>query len=104
MTAALLVLAVVAEVSGTLSLRQSRGLRRPAWVAATATAYLLALGLLAVVLQRGMLVGVAYGVWAALGIVLTAVAGRVLFRDPLTPQMVAGMTVVLAGVALVELG
>ncbi len=104
MTAALLVLAVVAEVTGTLSLRESRGLRRPGWVAATAGAYLLALGLLAVVLQRGMPVGVAYGVWAALGIVLTAVAGRVLFRDPLTTQMVVGMAVVLAGVALVELG
>ncbi|VXB88285.1 DMT family transporter [Nocardioides sp. AX2bis] len=104
MTAALLVLAAVAEVSGTLSLRQSRGLRRPGWVAATAGAYLLAFGLLALVLQRGMPVGVAYGVWAALGIVITAVAGRLLFRDPLNAPMVAGMVVVLAGVALVELG
>ncbi len=104
MTGALLVLAVVAEVTATLSLRQSRGLRRPGWVVATGAAYLLALGLLALVLQRGMPVGVAYGLWAALGIVLTAVAGRVLFRDPLNAQMIGGMAVVLAGVALVELG
>lgn len=104
MTGALLVLAVLAEVSGTLALRQSRGLRRPGWVAATGTAYALAFAGLALVLHRGLPVGVAYGVWAALGIVLTAVAGRLLFRDPLNAQMVAGMAVVLAGVALVEVG
>lgn len=104
MTAVLLVLAVLAEVSGTLALRQSGGLRRPGWVAVTVLAYVVAFAGLALVLQRGMPVGVAYGLWAALGIVLTAVAGRVLFRDPLNAQMVAGMVVVLAGVALVELG
>lgn len=104
MTAALLVLAILAEVTGTLALRQSRGLRRHRWVAVMVVAYLLAFAALALVLQRGTPVGVAYGLWAALGIVLTAVAGRVLFRDPLNAPMVVGMVVVLTGVALVELG
>lgn len=104
MTAALLVFAILAEVTGTLALRQSHGLRRHRWVAVMAVAYLLAFAGLALVLQRGTPVGVAYGLWAALGIVLTAVAGRVLFRDPLNAPMMWGMVVVLTGVALVELG
>lgn len=104
MTAALLLLAILAEVTGTLALRQSRGLRRRRWVAVVVVAYLLAFAALALVLQHGTPVGVAYGVWAALGIVLTAVAGRVLFRDPLNTPMIVGMVVVLTGVALVELG
>lgn len=104
MTTLLLLGAVVAEVTGTLCLRQSRGLRRPRWVAATLGAYVVAFSGLALVLHRGLPVGVAYAVWAALGIVLTALAGRVLFGDPLDRRMVAGIAVVLTGVALVELG
>lgn len=104
MTTLLLLGAVLAEVTGTLCLRQSRGLRRPRWVAATFTAYVVAFTALGLVLHRGMPVGVAYAVWAAMGIVLTAVAGRVLFDDPLDQRMVAGIAVVLTGVALVELG
>jgi small multidrug resistance pump len=51
-----------------------------------------------------MAVGVAYGVWAATGVALTAIAGRVLFRDPLTPMMLGGIGAIAAGVLLIELG
>ena len=51
-----------------------------------------------------MSLGVAYGVWVAVGIVLTAVLSRILVREPLTPLMLAGMGLIVAGVMLVELG
>ena len=51
-----------------------------------------------------MPLGVAYGVWAATGIVLTALLSRLLFREALTPVMIAGMGMIVGGVLLVELG
>lgn len=104
MTATLLMVAVLCEVGGTLSLRASRGLRRPGWVALTAAAYAVAFSCLALTLRRGLEVGVAYGVWAAVGIVLTALAGRFLLDEPLSPTMVVGIAAILAGVTLVEVG
>ena len=66
--------------------------------------YVIAFALLSGALQTGMPLGVAYGVWAAAGIVLTALLSRVLFQEALTPLMLAGMGMIAAGVLLVELG
>lgn len=95
--------AILAEVIGTLSLRAAAGGRRP-WYLLVAVAYLLAFGLLSGTLAAGMPLGVAYGIWTAVGIVLTALASRVLFREALTPVMLAGMGMIAAGVLLIELG
>lgn len=103
-TLVLLLVAVVAEVTGTLALRASQGLRRPRWVAAMVLAYLVAFGCLGLVLRRGLEVGVAYGVWAALGTVLTAAAGWALFGERLGRVTLLGLGLVVAGVLLVEVG
>jgi small multidrug resistance pump len=66
--------------------------------------YVVAFGLLAVALTLGLPIGVAYGIWAATGVALTAVLGRVLFREPLTRLMLAGIGLIIVGVLLVELG
>jgi small multidrug resistance pump len=104
MTWLLLSGAIVSEVAGTLALRQSAGLRRRAWIAPVVAAYVLSFVLLWLTLDAGLAVGVAYGVWAATGVALTALAGRVLFRDPLTPTMALGIAAIAAGVLLIELG
>ncbi len=104
LTLAALLVATVAEVTGTLALRQSDGMRRRGWLGVALTAYAVAFGFLSLTLHRGLAVGVAYGIWAAVGIVLTALAGRVLFGEALTPTMSLGIVVVLTGVLLVELG
>jgi small multidrug resistance pump len=95
--------AVVFEVSGTLALRvASEGRRR--WIAVVLLSYLCAFALLTLTLDAGIALGVAYGVWAACGVALTALASRVLFREPLTPTMLAGIVLIIVGVLLVELG
>ena len=95
--------AVISEVASTLSLRVAAGGRR-AWYAPVVIGYDIAFALLSGALRTGMPLGVAYGVWAAAGIVLTALLSRVLFREALTPMMLTGMGLISAGVLLVELG
>lgn len=95
--------AILAEVIGTLSLRGAAGGRR-AWYLLVGVAYVAAFGLLSGTLAAGMPLGVAYGMWAAVGIVLTALASRALFGEALTPMMLAGFGMIAAGVLLIELG
>lgn len=101
-TWALLIAAVATEVSATLSLRASQD--HSAWLALVVTGYLAAFVLLTLVLRAGMPVGVAYGIWGALGTAATAVLAAVLFGDPFTWPIVAGIGLIIAGVLLVELG
>ena len=41
-------------------------------------------------LVEGLALGVAYGIWAATGVALTATLSRMLFKEPLTKVMAAG--------------
>ncbi|WP_394213849.1 DMT family transporter [Brachybacterium vulturis] len=95
--------AILAEVVGTLSLRAATEGRR-AWYVLVVGAYVVAFALLSGTLAEGMPLGVAYGMWAAVGIVLTALASRVLFRENLTLMMLAGFGMIAVGVLLIELG
>jgi small multidrug resistance pump len=100
----LLATAIVLEVGGTLSLRQSDGMRKRSWASVTVMTYVVSTYLLWLTLGLGMAVGVAYGIWAATGVALTALAGRLLFKDPLTPVMLLGIAAIAGGVLLIELG
>ena len=101
-TWALLLGAILTEVSATLSLRASQDHR--AWLAAVVLGYLASFALLTQVLRAGMPVGVAYGIWGALGTAITAVTASVVFGDPFTRPIVLGIGLIIAGVLLVELG
>jgi small multidrug resistance pump len=101
---ALLIGAIVCEVTGTIALRLSDGFAKPIPSAITVAAYLAAFFLLAQVLKRGMAVGVVYGVWAALGIALVALIGAVFLGDSLTWVQVGGLGLVIAGVVALEAG
>jgi small multidrug resistance pump len=99
---ALLAVAIVSEVVGTLSLRAA--LEHPAFFALVALGYVVAFWLLSAVLAAGMPVGVAYGIWAATGVALTAVLATLVFHDPFTVQIGCGIVLVVLGVLLVETG
>ncbi len=104
MTWLLLALAIASEVTATLSLRASEGLRRRRWIPVIVVGYLAAFTLLGTILAMGMPVGVAYGVWAAAGVAITAVLGRVIFKDHFSVLMAIGVVLIGAGVAMIELG
>ena len=99
----LLAIAIVTEVGATISLKLATDGKR-VWYVAVVAGYLIAFSLLAVALTLGLPIGVAYGIWAATGVALTAVLGRVLFREPLTALMLGGIALIIVGVLLVELG
>ncbi|MEE1650439.1 SMR family transporter [Brachybacterium sp. J144] len=95
--------AILTEVAATLSLRMAATGRRR-WYVPVVLGYVLAFALLSGALAAGMPLGVAYGVWTAVGIIATALLSRLLFREALTPVMLGGMGLIVVGVLLVELG
>jgi small multidrug resistance pump len=66
--------------------------------------YVIAFGLLAAVLKRGMYVGVAYGIWAAAGVALVAIVGATVLGERLTGIQIIGIVLVATGVLALELG
>jgi small multidrug resistance pump len=98
-----LVVAILSEVAASLSLKAAAD-GKSRWYAVVAVGYLLAFTSLTFALDRGLGIGVAYGIWVASGVALTAVASRFLFKEPLTKLMGLGIALVGAGVLLVELG
>ncbi len=66
--------------------------------------YVLSYSALSVTLALGMPLGVAYGIWTAAGVALTAVIGRIVFGERFTWVMGLGVVLVMAGVLLVETG
>jgi len=103
-TWALLALAIASEVTATLSLRASEGLRRRGWIPVIVVGYLAAFTLLGTILAMGMPVGVAYGVWSAAGVAITAILGRVIFKDHFSVMMAIGVALIALGVVLIEFG
>lgn len=94
--------AIVLEVAGSLSLKGA--LSVPAFYLVVALGYAGAFVFLALTLRVRMPLGVAYGIWGAAGVVLTAVLSSLIFDEPLTPLMGAGIAIIIAGVLCVELG
>lgn len=98
----LLASAILCEVAATLSLKKA--LDAPAVYGVVAVGYLASFILLNRTLEAGLGVGLAYGVWAGCGVVLTAVGSRVFFDEPLNGVMVAGICLIVSGVLMVQLG
>mgnify|MGYP000849970369 CR=1 FL=1 len=94
--------AIVSEVSATLALRQA--LNHPGFYIVVGIGYALAFILLSLTLKAGMPLGVAYGLWGALGVALTAVLSMLVFGEPITVLVALGIALIMAGVLLVEVG
>src|SRR5690625_3335988 len=80
--------AILAEVIATLSLKAALDL--PVLYLVVAAGYAVTFVLLAQSLRRGMGLGVAYGIWGASGVTLTAVLAAFLFGEDLNAVMAWG--------------
>lgn len=96
-------LAIGFEVLATLSLRMA-AVGRKIWLVPVAGGYLISFVLLAMTLRTGVPLGVAYGLWAALGVALIAIFSRAIFKEPITRLSALGLVCIIGGVLLVQIG
>ena len=94
--------AIACEVAGSLSLKGA--IDHPALYIPVAIGFVASFVFFAGVLRHGMPLGVAYGVWAASGVALTAVLSAIIYGEPFTWVMAIGIVLIMAGVLFVEMG
>lgn len=95
-------LAIALEVLGTTMLQQSQQFSRLVPTAIMLACYLTSLFFLSVSLKT-LPVGIAYAIWSGLGIVLISIIGYVVFRQALDAAAIVGLSLIIAGVAVVNL-
>jgi len=100
-----LALAIVGEVIATTFLKLTSGEKAVWWAyPIVGIGYVFAFTMLAQTLSKGVPLGIAYAIWAGVGVVLVAVISWLVFHETLTWMQLAGMVLVVAGVTLLELG
>ncbi|NEU10833.1 multidrug efflux SMR transporter [Methylobacterium sp. BTF04] len=95
----ILSLAIGAEVTATLALKAADGLTRPGPTLVVALGYGTALWLMSSSMDM-LPIGVVYAIWAGVGMVGAALGGAVLFDEPVSPMMIAGIGVIALGVTI----
>ncbi len=97
--------AIVTEVVATTALKFASGDgNRVIPYIIVAVGYIAAFVLLSLSLQRGVPLGIAYAIWAGVGVVLVVLISWLMFKESLTLMQIAGMVLVIGGVTLLELG
>lgn len=97
-----LAIAIVAEVIGTSALRASEGFTRLAPALVVVAGYGLAFYCLSMTL-KSMPVGIVYAIWSGVGIVLITLVAMVLYRQVPDLPAVAGLSLIVAGVVVLNL-
>lgn len=97
-----LALAIVSEVIGTSALQASQQFTRALPSAIVIAGYGSAFYFLALTLKV-MPLGIVYALWAGLGIVLITAVGWLLFGQKLDVAALAGIGLIVAGVAVIHL-
>lgn len=97
-----LALAIVSEIIGTSALKSSEGFTR-LWPSVIVVAsYAAAFYLLSLTLKT-IPVGIAYAIWAGVGVVLITLAAWVLYGQALDLAAIIGISLIVAGVVVLNL-
>lgn len=100
-----LALAIIGEVIATTFLKFTSGERQVWWAyPIVVVGYVGAFAMLSLTLSRGVPLGIAYALWAGIGVVLVAIISWLAFKESLTLVQLVGMALVIGGVVLLELG
>jgi small multidrug resistance pump len=95
-------LAICLEVLGTSFLAKSNGFSKPIPSIITVIAFCACFYFLSQAL-KSIPLGIAYAIWAGLGIVLTATVSVVIFKQKLDTPAILGMLLIVAGVVVINL-
>ena len=101
-SAALLALAILAEVAATMALKASAGFSRLWPTLASLLGYAVAFYCMSLAM-RTVPVGVIYAIWSGVGIVLIALFSWLFYGERLDAPALAGIGLILAGVLLINL-
>ena len=98
-------IAIVGEVIATSFLKLTSGDKAVWWAyPVVIVGYVVAFGALSLALGKGIPLGIAYAIWAGIGVVLVALISWLIFHEPLSLLQVGGIVLVVAGVTMLELG
>ncbi len=97
-----LAIAITAEVIATTSMKALAGFSRPLPLLLVVVGYSVSFWMLSLVVKT-IPVGIAYAVWAGLGIVLVSIAAALIYGQKLDLPAVLGMGLIIAGVAVIQL-
>lgn len=94
--------AILGEIAGTSALKAADGMTKLGPAAIVVVGYSIAFWCMSIAI-RTIPVGIAYAVWSGVGIVLIAAIGWVLYGQKLDAAAIAGLALIIAGVAVVNL-
>ena len=97
-----LAIAICSEVVATVSMKAVKGLNTPIPLLLMIVGYGVAFWMLTLVV-RTVPVGVAYAVWAGLGIVMVSVAALFIYGQKLDVPAMLGMALIVLGVVVIQL-
>ncbi|HEX6352749.1 multidrug efflux SMR transporter [Actinophytocola sp.] len=96
--------AIAFEVLGTSLLKVTEGFTRLWPTVACLGSYVAAFAALAWAIKHDLPVGVAYAMWSGLGTAAIVAIGVVFLNEPISFQKIAGVVLVIGGVAVLNLG
>jgi len=94
-------IAIVAEVIGTSFLKSAEGFTRLIPSTFVVASYVVAFFFLGLALKT-LPVGIAYAIWAGVGVALIALVGYAFFGQPLDAPAIVGMALIVAGVVVIN--
>ncbi|AEB56718.1 DMT family transporter [Pseudomonas sp. NY15364] len=97
-----LAIAIAAEVIATTSMKAIDGFNKPLPLLLVIGGYAIAFWMLILVV-RTIPVGIAYAIWAGLGIVLVSIAAMFIYQQKLDLPAVLGMGLIVSGVVVIQL-
>lgn len=97
-----LAIAIAAEVVATTAMKALDGFNKPLPLLLVIAGYGIAFWMLSLVV-RSIPVGIAYAVWAGMGIVLVSIAAVFLYGQKLDLPAILGMALIVAGVVVIQL-
>ena len=97
-----LTIAIAAEVVATTSMKALDGFNKPLPLLLVVAGYGIAFWMLSLVVKT-IPVGIAYAIWAGMGIVLVSIAAVFLYQQKLDLPAILGMALIVSGVVVIQL-
>lgn len=97
-----LAIAILSEVTATSTLKATNGFTRLWPTIVVGVCYLNSFYFLTLAL-RHISVGIVYALWSGFGIILVTLAGRLFYKQILDLPSIAGISLIIAGVLIINL-